>query len=194
VCSFCCAHNSLGIWLYVGLWDPYNDWHMGSCAELCAEQYGITRQQMDDHAVAAFERAQAAAGGSHRDSEVVGVEIPPARPGQAARWLTEDESLAKLNPDKLRKLQPHFKQDGGSVTAGNSSPITDGASAMVLMSAQKAQQVRRKKIKQNLAKVKESAGQKKGHGPNDPPSLVLTGAVCTGCGCQAQHLMTRLQG
>jgi acetyl-CoA C-acetyltransferase len=137
-----CAPTIINLPLHAGLWDPYNDWHMGSCAELCAEQYGITRQQMDDHAVDAFERAQAAAAGSHRDSEVVGVEIPPSRPGQAVRWLTEDESLAKLNPDKLRKLQPHFKQDGGSVTAGNSSPITDGASAMVLMSAQKAQQVK----------------------------------------------------
>ena len=84
---------------------------MGNCAELCAERYGISREQMDNHAVETFERAQAAAGSSRRDVEVVPVEIPASR-GSPGRLLSEDESLSKMNPDKLRKLKPFFKQVG----------------------------------------------------------------------------------
>lgn len=119
-----------------GLWDPYSDVHMGDCAELCAEHYQISREDMDDHAIEAFERARAAA--PYARAEVVPVQLPPSKGEPGGRLLEADESLAKGNAAKLRGLKPFFKQDGGAVTAGNSSPITDGACALVLLSAAKA--------------------------------------------------------
>lgn len=102
-----------------GLWDPYNDAHMGNCAELCAQHYQISRQEMDDHAIEAFQRAQAAA--PFMQSEVVPVQLPAASKGkgqqeQGGRLLDYDESLGKINEEKLRGLKPYFKQvDQGSV-------------------------------------------------------------------------------
>ncbi|WIA29054.1 hypothetical protein OEZ86_011566 [Tetradesmus obliquus] len=119
-----------------GLWDPYSDVHMGDCAELCAEHYQISREDMDNHAIEAFERARAAA--PYARAEVVPVQLPPSKGEPGGRLLEADESLAKGNAAKLRGLKPFFKQDGGAVTAGNSSPITDGACALVLLSAAKA--------------------------------------------------------
>jgi acetyl-CoA C-acetyltransferase len=119
-----------------GLWDPHNDAHMGNCAELCAEHYQISRQEMDDHAVEAFQRAQAAA--PFMQAELVPVQLPPSKQSPQGSLLDFDESLSKINESKLRGLKPFFKQDGGSVTAGNSSPITDGGCALVLVSAAKA--------------------------------------------------------
>lgn len=119
-----------------GLWDPHNDAHMGNCAELCADTYNISRQEMDDHAVEAFQRAQAAT--PFMQAELVPVPLPPSKQAPQGSVLDHDESLSKMNESKLRGLKPFFKQDGGSVTAGNSSPITDGACALVLVSAAKA--------------------------------------------------------
>ncbi|KAF6266770.1 thiolase [Scenedesmus sp. NREL 46B-D3] len=119
-----------------GLWDPYSDVHMGDCAELCAEHYQISREAMDDHAIEAFERARAAA--PYTRAEVVPVQLPGSKAEPSGRLLDQDESLAKVNTQKLRALKPFFKQDGGAVTAGNSSPITDGACALVLVSAARA--------------------------------------------------------
>eukprot|EP00775_Hariotina_reticulata_P010252 gene10252-10410_t len=116
-----------------GLWDPHQDVHMGDCAELCAQHYQISREEMDDHAIEAFERAQAAA--PYSRWEVVPVRLPPSKADAAGRLLEQDESLGKINTQKLRGLKPYFKQDGGAVTAGNSSPITDGACALVVASA-----------------------------------------------------------
>eukprot|EP00879_Flechtneria_rotunda_P004557 GHRR01004812.1.p1 GENE.GHRR01004812.1~~GHRR01004812.1.p1 ORF type:complete len:349 (+),score=112.25 GHRR01004812.1:706-1752(+) len=120
-----------------GLWDPYSNVHMGNCAELCAEHYQISRQEMDDHVVQAFERAQAAAPQISR-SEVIPVRLPPSKANPAGRVMDQDESLGKMNMHKLQKLKPYFKPEGGTVTAGNSSPITDGACALLLVSAAKA--------------------------------------------------------
>lgn len=112
---------------------------MGNCAELCADTHNITRQEMDDHAVQAFQRAAAAA--PYMRAELVPVQLPPSKAAPGGALLEADESLSKLNEAKLRGLKPFFKQDGGSVTAGNSSPITDGACALVLVSAAKAAQL-----------------------------------------------------
>lgn len=92
---------------------------MGNCAELCAQHYQISRQEMDDHAIEAFQRAQAAA--PFMQSEVVPVQLPAASKGkgqqeQGGRLLDYDESLGKINEEKLRGLKPYFKQvDQGSV-------------------------------------------------------------------------------
>lgn len=97
-----------------GLWDPYSDVHMGNCAELCAEQYQISRQEMDDHAIEAFQRAQAAA--PFMQAELVPVQLPPRKTAPKGTLLDYDESLSKINEEKLRGLKPFFKQVRGAVT------------------------------------------------------------------------------
>lgn len=94
--------------LLLGLWDPYNDAHMGNCAELCAEHYQISRQEMDDHAIETFQRAQAAA--PFMQSELVPVQLPPSKAAPQGQLLDYDESLGKMNEAKLRGLKPFFKQ------------------------------------------------------------------------------------
>jgi len=93
-----------------GLWDPHNDAHMGNCAELCAQHYQISRQEMDDHAIEAFQRAQAAA--PFMTSEVVAVTLPPSKGSPQGKVLDYDESLSKIDESKLRGLKPYFKQVG----------------------------------------------------------------------------------
>lgn len=97
--------------LCAGLWDPYNDAHMGNCAELCATHYQISREEMDDHAIEAFQRAQAAA--PYMQAEVVPVQLPPTKAAPQGSLLDHDESLGKMNEEKLRGLKPFFKQVGG---------------------------------------------------------------------------------
>jgi acetyl-CoA C-acetyltransferase len=88
---------------------------MGNCAELCAEHYQISRQEMDDHAVEAFQRAQAAA--PFMQAELVPVQLPPSKQSPQGSLLDFDESLSKINESKLRGLKPFFKQ----VRAGGES-------------------------------------------------------------------------
>eukprot|EP00884_Botryococcus_braunii_P000800 jgi/Botrbrau1/10720/Bobra.357_1s0022.2 len=119
-----------------GLWDPYGNVHMGQCAEECAAEFGISREEQDEHALTTHRRAlDAVPAAAH---EMVPVVVAGKR-GQPDVTVMEDEALAKMDPGKLKKLRPAFsKEAGASVTAGNSSPITDGAAALVLMSSEKA--------------------------------------------------------
>ncbi|KAF5190587.1 3-ketoacyl-CoA thiolase [Thalictrum thalictroides] len=119
-----------------GLWDVYNDFGMGVCAELCADKHTITREQQDDYAIQSFERGIAAQSGGAFTWEITPVEIPGGR-GKPSTLVDKDESLGKFDPAKLRKLRPSFKETGGSVTAGNASSISDGAAALVLVSGAK---------------------------------------------------------
>ncbi|KAI8476485.1 MAG: Thiolase, N-terminal domain-containing protein [Monoraphidium minutum] len=121
-----------------GLWDPYSDAHMGACAELCAEQFDISREAMDENVISTFERAKAAALAGHTEREIAPVEVPAARRGGGTVVVTQDEALTKIDVAKLRGLRPFFKQEGGSITAGNSSPLSDGACALVVASAARA--------------------------------------------------------
>lgn len=121
-----------------GLWDPATDAHMGVCAELCAERFSISREDMDCNVIATFQRAKAAEAAGHTGRELVAVEVPSGRRGGAPVTVTQDEALSKIDVDKLRGLRPFFKQDGGSITAGNSSPLSDGACALVMASAERA--------------------------------------------------------
>ncbi|KAG0464522.1 hypothetical protein HPP92_020591 [Vanilla planifolia] len=120
-----------------GLWDVYNDFAMGSCAELCAEQHAITREQQDSFAIQSNERGIAARDDGSFSWEIVPVEVSVGR-GKPSIIVDKDESLDKFDPVKLKKLQPSFKDNGGTVTAGNASSISDGAAALVLVSGQKA--------------------------------------------------------
>jgi acetyl-CoA C-acetyltransferase len=114
-----------------GLWDVYNNVHMGILADRCAIRCGITRQQQDDFAVASFRRAQAAQASGAFADEIVAVNAPS---GKTTVHVTDDESPKKLNEEKLRQLKPAFGKDG-TVTAANASSVNDGAAAVIVLSA-----------------------------------------------------------
>ncbi|KAF3445274.1 hypothetical protein FNV43_RR14969 [Rhamnella rubrinervis] len=120
-----------------GLWDVYNDFGMGVCAEICADNHSITREEQDDFAVQSFERGIAAQDSGSFAWEIIPVEVPGGR-GKPPTIVDKDEGLGKFDAAKLRKLRPSFKDNGGSVTAGNASSISDGAAALVLVSGEKA--------------------------------------------------------
>lgn len=117
-----------------GLWDPYENLSMGACGELCAAKYHLSREEQDDFAVRSYTRAlKALQEGWFRD-EILAVEVPAkAKPVQ----VRDDERLARFDEAKLRKLSPAFKPDG-TITAGNASGMNDGASAMVVLSEERA--------------------------------------------------------
>nr|AQT03467.1 acetyl-CoA acetyltransferase [Ginkgo biloba] len=119
-----------------GLWDVYNDIGMGVCAELCADQHHISREEQDNYAVQSFEQGISAQNSGAFAWEIVPVEISGGK-GKPSTIIEKDEGLAKFDAAKLRKLRPAFKE-GGTVTAGNASTISDGAAAIVLMSGEKA--------------------------------------------------------
>ncbi|KAJ6921324.1 acetyl Co-A acetyltransferase-like family protein [Populus alba x Populus x berolinensis] len=120
-----------------GLWDVYNDFGMGVCAEICADQHSITRDDQDSYAIQSFERGIAVQNSGHFSWEVVPVEVSEGR-GKPSTIVDKDDGLGKFDAAKLRKLRPSFKENGGSVTAGNASSISDGAAALVPMSGEKA--------------------------------------------------------
>ncbi|XP_016903174.2 acetyl-CoA acetyltransferase, cytosolic 1 isoform X2 [Cucumis melo] len=120
-----------------GLWDAYNDFPMGACAEICASQYSITREEQDAYAIKSFERGLAAQNNGLLSWEIVPVKVPSVR-GKPSSTFDKDESLRHFDAAKLKKLRPSFKKDGGTVTAGNASIISDGAAALVLVSGKKA--------------------------------------------------------
>ncbi|XP_072965015.1 acetyl-CoA acetyltransferase 2-like isoform X1 [Typha angustifolia] len=123
-----------------GLWDVYNDFAMGMCAELCADQHSITRAEQDSYSIQSNERGIAARNSGAFTWEITPVEISAGK-GRRPIIVDKDESLERFDPVKLRKLRPSFKENGGSVTAGNSSSISDGAAALVLVSGDKAREL-----------------------------------------------------
>ncbi|XAR65767.1 Acetyl-CoA C-acetyltransferase [Bertholletia excelsa] len=122
-----------------GLWDVYNNFGMGACAELCADEHVITREEQDAYAIQSFDRGIAAQRNGDFAWEIVPVTVSAGR-GKPAKIVDRDESLGKFDAVKLMKLPPSFKK-GGSVTAGNASIISDGAAALVLVSGKKAIQL-----------------------------------------------------
>ena len=121
-----------------GLWDVYNDYHMGMAAELCADECQIPREQQDEFSINSYKRALAAQKNGWFKEEIVAVEIPQ-RKGDPV-LVTEDEEPKRANFEKMKTLRPVFKKDG-TVTAANASSINDGAAACVVMSAEKAAQL-----------------------------------------------------
>jgi acetyl-CoA C-acetyltransferase len=120
-----------------GLWDVYNNVHMGTCGDRCAGKYSLTRQQQDDFAVASFKRAQAAIAGGAFAEEIVAVDAPS---GKTTVSVAEDEQPRRFNQEKLRALKPAFGKEG-TVTAGNASSINDGAAAFVVLSPERAREL-----------------------------------------------------
>ena len=124
--------------IHDGLWDVYNDKHMGNCAEICAKKYGFSREDQDDFAERSYTRSQQAIANDLFKDEIVSVSVPQRR-GDAI-IVSVDEEPNRVNFDKMRKLRPAFQKEG-SVTAGNASTINDGAAAVVLMSEDKAEKL-----------------------------------------------------
>lgn len=116
-----------------GLWDVYQNVHMGLCGDRCAERYGFTREQQDDFAVASFKRAIAATAEKRFAEEIEPIQV---KAGRETVTVAEDESPKKFNEEKLRKLRPAFGEKG-TVTAGNASSINDGAAAVAVVSGDK---------------------------------------------------------
>lgn len=121
-----------------GLWDVYNDYHMGSAAELCATECGFGREAQDAYATQSYQRAQSAQQSGRFAEEIVPVEIA-GRKGETT-LIAEDEEPMAVKFDKIPGLKPVFKKDG-TVTAANASTLNDGAAALVLMSADKAKEL-----------------------------------------------------
>ena len=121
-----------------GLWDAFNDYHMGITAENVAEKYGITREQLDEFAANSQQKAVAAQASGAFDEEIVPVEVK-SKKGTVV--FNKDEGPREgTTAESLSKLKPAFKKDG-IVTAGNSSGINDGAAAVVVMSEEKAKEL-----------------------------------------------------
>jgi acetyl-CoA C-acetyltransferase len=121
------------------LWCPFEDQHMGRSAEFIADQFEISRQEMDEFALNSHQKAVAAMQAGRFQAEVVPVEVP--QPKEPPRRVEIDEGpRPDASLEGLARLKPAFKE-GGKVTAGNSSGLTDGASALLLMSRQKAEEL-----------------------------------------------------
>lgn len=120
-----------------GLWDVYNDKHMGSCAELCASRYHFTRAQQDEFAARSYRRAQQATTDGSFAREIVPVDVH-GRKG-AVTVVRIDEGPAGVDFDKMPSLRPAFEADG-TVTAANASTINDGAAAVVLTTEETARE------------------------------------------------------
>jgi acetyl-CoA C-acetyltransferase len=119
-----------------GLWDVYNDYHMGSAAELCAVDCNVTREEQDAFAIESYKRAQASQAAGKFTDEITPVELKDKK-GEVTLF-SNDEEPAAVKFDKIPALKPVFKKDG-TVTAANASTLNDGAAALVLMSKEKAE-------------------------------------------------------
>ncbi len=120
-----------------GLLDAYDKIAMGNCAELCAERHDISRESLDAHAIESYKRAERAWKEGAFDAEVVPVVIKGKKGDTVVK---EDEEYKKVIYEKVPTLKSAFKQ-GGRITAANSSSLNDGASALILMSAEKAKEL-----------------------------------------------------
>jgi acetyl-CoA C-acetyltransferase len=124
--------------IYDGLWDPYDNVHMGNCGDLVATKYGFTREDQDAFAKRSFERALQAQKAGKFKAEIIPVSVPSKRGEPVV--VEDDEGPGKAQLDKMSKLKPAFSKDG-TVTAANASSINDGAAALVVTSADVAQRL-----------------------------------------------------
>jgi len=121
-----------------GLWDVYNDYHMGTAAELCATECNISREDQDAFAIESYKRSQAAQANSKFKNEIIPLEIKDKK-GEIT-LIEHDEEINAVKFDKIPGLKPVFKKDG-TVTAANASTLNDGAAALVLMSKTRIQEL-----------------------------------------------------
>ncbi len=124
--------------IHDGLWDPYNNQHMGSCGDLCAKEKNFTREEQDNFATDSFKRAQKAQAEGKFKSEIAPISIAGAK-GEST-LVEQDEGPSKVKFDKIPTLRPVFDK-AGTITAANASTLNDGAAAVVMMSADKAKEL-----------------------------------------------------
>lgn len=120
-----------------GLWDVYNNIHMGSCAESCARDFSFTREELDQFAIESYKRANEAVNSGRFDEEIYPI-IQTSKAGEIA--ISKDEEPGKVKYDKIPSLRPVFEKNG-VVTAANASSINDGAAALLVMSEEKAKEL-----------------------------------------------------
>jgi len=125
--------------IHDGLWDAFNDYHMGTTAENLVNKYQISREEQDAFAAASQQKAVAAQEAGHFDAEITPVKVPQ-RKGDPLEINRDENPRAGTTAESLARLRPAFQKDG-SVTAGNASGLNDGAAAVLLMSAAKAQEL-----------------------------------------------------
>ena len=126
-----------------GLWDVYNNFHMGNAAELCAEECKVTREEQDEYAETSYRRTAKAWENGYFKDEVISVDVPQRK---ETVTVSEDEEYRRVKFEKIPALKPVFKREGGTVTAANASTINDGAAALVLMSKEKMEELGLKPI------------------------------------------------
>ena len=157
-----------------GLWDVYNDYHMGNTGENVAEKYHITREEQDEYALNSHRKAISAMNECRFKDQIVPVELPAKKKGAPPVLFSKDESPREDSTiEALRSLKPAFKKDG-TVTAGNAPGVNDGASALVLMSAAKAKELGLKPMARIVAAGHQRAGSRVGDddaGRNRSPAV-----------------------
>jgi acetyl-CoA C-acetyltransferase len=151
--------------IHDGLWDPYNDMHMGMCGEKCAADFGFSRSAQDEFSIESTRRAQKAQAEGAFKGEIAPVEVADKKGNKAL--VAEDEGPMNAKPEKISSLKPAFKKDG-TVTAASSASINDGAAAVVLMSAERA----RREGKAVLARIRSF-----GHSARDPIDFPIAPAA-----------------
>lgn len=139
----------IDLMVHDGLWDVYNDFHMGLAGEMCAVEYEISREEQDKFAVESYKRAQAAIDSGAFKDEIVPVEIE-TRKGNVT--VDTDEEPSRVKFEKIPHLRPVFKKDG-TITAANASTINDGAAAIVVTSEEWAKKNNMKPIARILAQT-----------------------------------------
>ena len=133
-----------------GLWDVYNDRHMGNCADMCAEKYSFSREEQDAFAKESYTRAQRAQSEGKFADEIVSVEVKDRR-GNVSEVSMDDEP-SKADFEKMTKLKPAFGKEG-TVTAANASKINDGAAALVVLDENKGAELKVKPVARILAQA-----------------------------------------
>ena len=121
-----------------GLWDVYNNCHMGECAEALVSKNSYTREALDEFAAESFRRAQKAQEEGRFASQIIPVEVPQRR--GAPVMISVDECPSRVDFEKMKQLRPAFVKDG-AVTAANASQISDGAAGVLVMSKEKAKEL-----------------------------------------------------
>jgi len=125
--------------IFDGLWDVYNNFHMGNAAELCAKEYQISREAQDEYSILSYKRALEAQKSGRFDTEIIPVEIPQRKGDPLIVNL--DEEPAKVRFEKIADLKPVFDKSG-TVTAANASSINDGAAAILVMAEERAKELK----------------------------------------------------
>ncbi len=137
--------------IHDGLWDAYDDMHMGCTGEIVAEKYGVTRAEQDQFALDSHRKAIAAIEAGRFKDEILPVEIPQKK-GAALRFAADESPRADTSLEALARLKPAFKE-GGTVTAGNAPGVNDGAAALVVTSAETAARLGRKPLARVVAQA-----------------------------------------